>query len=338
MEKVGCYIIAELSANHNNDLSLAKETVLAIKESGANAVKFQTYTPDSMTLNLPGIDFEANPNGIWKGRRLYDLYKEAAMPYEWQEELSHFALENGLEWLSSPFDLSAVDFLESIHCPKYKIASFEIQDIPLIHYAASMKKPMIISTGIAQEKDIKLAIQTCIDAGNDDITILKCTTAYPAPFSEINLNTISLFIEELGVKVGLSDHTLGHTVPLGAVALGATVVEKHFILDRNLGGPDASFSMNPSEFKEMVLAIRNLEKALGEKTYDLTQQAAQSSAKGRSLFIVENVKKGELVTHQNVRSIRPAKGLHPMHYQKVIGKTFAADFKVGTPLHFSCLV
>ncbi len=327
-----CFIIAELSANHNNDFELAKKTVDAIKETGADAVKFQTYTPDSMTLNLSGKDFEANPNGIWAGRRLYDLYKEAAMPYEWQKDLSEYALSIGLQWLSSPFDIKAVDFLETLNCPMYKIASFEIQDIPLIEYAASKGKPMIISTGIALKEDIELAIDTCRRVGNNDITILKCTTAYPAPYEEVNLNTIQLYQSTFDVAVGLSDHTMGSVVPLGAVALGANVIEKHFILDRSIGGPDSSFSMNPEEFKSMVDDVRKLEKALGEETFDLTKSTVQSRTRGRSLYISKDVKKGDVITVENIQSIRPAYGLHPKYYSEIIGKKFKADLKKGTPL------
>ncbi|MCT4582258.1 MAG: pseudaminic acid synthase [Flavobacteriales bacterium] len=329
------YIIAELSANHNNDFELAKKTIKAMKESGADAVKFQTYTPDSMTFDIEGKDFEANPHSIWAGRRLYDLYKEAAMPYEWQKDLSEYALSLGLEWLSSPFDTQAVDFLETLDCPMYKIASFEILDIPLIEYAASKGKPMIISTGIAVKEDIELAIETCRKVGNNEVTILKCTTAYPAPFEEVNLNTIQLYQSTFDIKVGLSDHTMGSVVPLGAVALGASVIEKHFILDRSIGGPDSSFSMNPDEFKAMVDAVRKLEKALGKQTFELTKSTVQSRTRGRSLYISKDVAKGEQITAENIQSIRPAFGLHPKYYSEIIGKKFNADFKKGTPLSLS---
>ncbi len=332
-----CFIIAELSANHNNDFELAKKTVGAIKETGADAVKFQTYTPDSMTLNLSGKAFEANPSGIWAGRRLYDLYKEAAMPYEWQKDLSEYALSIGLQWLSSPFDIKAVDFLESLKCPMYKIASFEIQDIPLIEYAASKGKPMILSTGIALKEDIELAIDTCRRVENNDITILKCTTAYPAPFEEINLNTIQLYQSTFDVDVGLSDHTMGSVVPLGAVALGANIIEKHFILDRSIDSPDSSFSMNPEEFKSMVDDVRKLEKALGEKTFELTKSTVQSRTRGRSLYVSKSVKKGEVITKDNIKSIRPAFGLHPKYLKEVLGKKVNCDLEKGTPLKMSVI-
>jgi pseudaminic acid synthase len=331
------YIIAELSANHNNDLALAKQTIKAIKESGADAVKFQTYTADSMTLDINGVDFEANPEGIWAGKKLYDLYTDASLPYEWHKELADYAMSLGLEWLSSPFDKAAVDFLETLDCPKYKIASFEIQDIPLIEYTASKGKPMIISTGIALKEDIELAIDTCKKAGNNDITILKCTTAYPAPYEEINLNTIPLFQKEFDVKVGLSDHTMGSVVPMGAVAFGAQVVEKHFILDRDLGGADSSFSMNPEEFKFMVDSIRNLEKALGIATFDLTSKTVMSRTRGRSLYVSQDVKRGDVLTLKNIRSIRPGFGLHPKFLKEVLGKKFSSNYEKGTPLSFEQL-
>ncbi|MBQ4820082.1 pseudaminic acid synthase [Aquimarina sp. MMG016] len=331
------FIIAELSANHNNDLQLAKDTIYAMKESGADAVKFQTFTADSMTLNIDGKDFEANPKGAWAGRKLYDLYQETSLRYDWQIELSNYALSLGIQWFSSPFDFKAVDFLESINCPIYKIASFEILDIPLIEYAASKGKPMIISTGIAIEEDIKLAIETCKKVGNNDITILKCTSAYPAPYNEINLNVIPALKEKFNVKVGLSDHTMGSIVPLGAVSLGARVVEKHFILDRKLGGADSSFSMNPEEFTFMVKGIRQLEQALGTSSLEISDESKIARERGRSLYVSQDVKKGDFITKENIRSIRPAYGLHPKYYQEVLNKTFKKDIKKGTPLSFELI-
>jgi pseudaminic acid synthase len=328
-----CYIIAELSANHNNDFDLAKKTVKAIKKTGADAVKFQTYTADSMTINMNGPDFEANPNGIWAGKKLYDLYLEAAMPYEWQKELSIYAKSIGLEWLSSPFDIEAVDFLESIDCPVYKIASFEIADIPLIAYAAKQGKPMIISTGIAKLSDIELAVEACLNAGNDNITILKCTSAYPTPFNEVNLNTIPHLKKTFNKPVGLSDHTLGSEVAIAAVALGAQIVEKHFIIDRSIGGPDASFSMEPNEFKQMISGIRNVEKALGEVSYNLTDTTIESRKRGRSLYVINDVKKGETFTSENIKSIRPGYGLHPKYLHDIIGNKARYDLAKGTPFN-----
>lgn len=326
------YIIAELSANHNNDLALTKETIRAMKESGADAVKLQTYTPDSMTFDMDGVDFEANPNGIWAGQRLYDLYKKAALPYEWHDELMNYAKSLGLDCFSSPFDFHAVDFLEDLGVPSYKIASFEIQDIPLIKYTASKGKPIIMSTGIATEEDIALAVAACREVGNNDITLLKCTSAYPTPWNEINLQAIPLLKQRFGVKVGLSDHTMGHVVALGAVALGAQVVEKHFTLSRANGGVDSSFSMEPAEFADMVTQIRQLEQALGSATFELTEKQLGSRTRGRSLFVSADVKAGEQITKDNIKSIRPGNGLHPKYYDQLLKSIFVQDIDKGTPL------
>lgn len=331
LKKQSCYIIAELSANHNNDFGLAKRTIKAMKDSGADAVKFQTYTPDAMTIDMNGADFEANPKGLWAGRKLYDLYKEAAMPYEWHKELADYAMSLGLDWLSSPFDINAVDFLESINCPAYKIASFEITDIPLVEHVAKLGKPIIMSTGIATLSDIELAVNTCINAGNNNISLLKCTTAYPAPFEEVNLTTIANLKETFHTTVGLSDHTMGSEVAIAAVALGAEVVEKHFILDRSLGGPDSAFSMEPVEFKQMVSGIRNIEKALGSVNYKLTDATIESRKRGRSLYVIKDIQKGEVFTSENVKSIRPAHGLHPKYFNAIIGEKARFDLKKGTP-------
>lgn len=326
------YFIAELSANHNNDFQLAKDTISAMKEAGANAIKFQTYNAESLTIDAKTGYFAPLKDGLWKGYTPYQLYSEAAMPYEWQPKLAEHALSLDLDWFSSPFDFAAVDFLESINCPIYKIASLEIQDIPLIEYAASKGKPMIMSTGIARLSDIELAVDACKKIGNSDITLLKCTSAYPSPYNEINLKTIPHMKETFGLPVGLSDHTMGIEVALGAVALGAEVIEKHFILDRNSGGADSSFSMEPAEFKQMVDGIRNLELALGEVNYELTESTKKSRTRGRSLFVVEDIKKGEELTPQNIRSIRPGAGLHPKHYKSILGKIANQDIMKGTPL------
>lgn len=325
-------IIAELSANHNNDFDLAKRTIMAMKESGADAVKFQTYTADSLAIDVNNEIFGPRKGGLWKGWRPYDLYKEASMPYEWQPKLAKYANELGLDWFSSPFDFDGVDFLESINCPIYKIASFEIVDIPLIKYVAKTGKPIIMSTGIARLTDIELAIDACKRLGNHEITLLKCTSAYPSPYNEINLKTIPHMKETFGLQVGLSDHTMGIEVALGAVALGAVAVEKHFILDRSQGGHDSSFSMEPAEFKQMVNGIRNIEQAIGTVNYNLTEKTIESRKRGRSLFVVENIKAGELFTNQNIRSIRPANGLHPKYYEKVLEKKAIKEIKKGTPL------
>lgn len=325
------YIIAELSANHNNNLELAKNTITAMKESGANAVKFQTYTADSLTLDVDNEYFQPKTDGLWKGYTLHQLYSEAAMPYQWYPELIAHTKSIGLEWFSSPFDSKGVQFLESLDCPKYKIASFEIQDIPLIRSIAQTGKPIILSTGIAKLSDIELALETIYKEGNKNVSLLKCTSAYPAPFEEINLKTIPHMKETFNCPVGVSDHTLGAEVALGAVALGAEIVEKHVVMNRKQGGVDSSFSMEPTEFKQMVNSIRNLEKALGRINYDLTEKTIESRKRGRSLFIVADVKKGEMFTEENVRSIRPGGGLHPKYLNDIIGKSAIRNIKKGTP-------
>ena len=325
------FIIAELSANHMNDYEIAVETIKAMADAGADAVKFQTYTPDTITIDCDNEYFQIKQGTIWDGQVLYDLYDDAYMPWEWQEDLMKLANDLGLIAFSSPFDKTSVDFLEDIDVPAYKIASFEITDIPLIKYVASKGKPIIISTGIADKEDIELAIETCKNAGNDQIAILKCTSSYPAPLEEINLNTIPALIDEFNVEVGLSDHTMGSEVAIASVSLGAGIIEKHFILDRNMGGPDGAFSMEPQEFKKMVEGIRNVEKALGKVTFKLSEKAKLNKEFSRSLFAVEDIKKGEIVTNDNVRSIRPGFGLHPKYLKDIIGKKVKQDIKRGTP-------
>jgi len=326
--KDNVFIIAELSANHNNDFDIAVNTIKAMAESGADAVKVQTYTADSLSIDIDNEYYKAKTEGLWKGYRPYDLYKEAAMPYEWQPRLQKVAHGLGLEFFSSPFDKEGVDFLETLNVPKYKIASFEITDIPLIEYAASKGKPMIISTGVAEIEDIQLALDTCRKTGNDDITILKCTSNYPATIEDANLLTIPDLKNRFGTNVGVSDHTMGHTVPVVAVSLGAVVVEKHFILDRTMGGPDSAFSMEPDEFKRMVEEIRNAEKSLGQISYDVSEK---DKLRRRSLFVVNNVKQGEKVSVQNVRSVRPGHGAPPRLLPEVLGKIFCKDMKKGEP-------
>jgi pseudaminic acid synthase len=323
------FIIAELSANHNNDFNLAVKTIEAMADAGADAVKVQTYKPESLTIDSDTGYFAPKTEGLWKGYTPWKLYSEAAMPYEWQPKLKRIAEDLGLVFFSSPFDKEGVEFLESMNVPLYKIASFEITDIPLIEYAASKGKPMIISTGVAEIEDIELAIETCQKVGNNDITLLKCTSQYPATIEQANLLTIPDMKQKFGVKIGLSDHTMGHLVPTVAVSLGAAVVEKHFILDRKLGGPDSAFSMEPREFKEMVQAIRQVEAALGKVTYEVSDN---DKNRRRSLFVVEDIKAGEIITAKNVRSIRPGFGLHPKYLKEVIGKTFKEDVEKGTRL------
>lgn len=322
------YIIAELSANHNNDIDIAIKTIHAMAEAGADAVKVQTYTADSLSIDVNNEFYKAKTEGLWKGYRPYDLYREASMPYEWQPKLQKVARDLGLEFFSSPFDPEGVDFLETLDVPRYKIASFEITDIPLIEYAASKGRPMIMSTGIAEEEDIQMAVNACRKAGNDDITLLKCTSNYPATMEDANLVTIPDLRERFGTEVGVSDHTMGFTVPVVAVSLGATVVEKHFILDRSLGGPDSAFSMEPGEFKQMVEEVRKAEKTLGKVSYEVSEK---DKLRRRSLFVVKDIKKGELITKENVRSVRPGHGLSPRYQPEIIGNKAKVELKKGTP-------
>jgi pseudaminic acid synthase len=326
------FIIAELSANHNGDLQVALETIRAAKRSGADAVKIQTYTADTLTIDCKNEYFKINHGTAWDGEYLYDLYNRAHTPWEWHEEIFSVAKEEGIICFSSPFDNTAVDLLEKLSTPIYKIASFEIQDIPLISYAASKGKPMILSTGIAEVEDIELAIETCRKAGNNDITILKCTSAYPADPKDANLLTIPDIKKRFGVKVGLSDHTMGIEGPVVATALGATVIEKHFIIDKSIGGPDAHFSLDEKEFAEMVKAVRLAEQMKGIVDYKMTEKKKKSRQFSRSLFIVKHVKKGGLITLKNVKSIRPGFGMHPKHLSELIGKKFNDDYEKGTPL------
>lgn len=322
-------IVAELSANHNGKLETAIESIKAIKRTGANAVKLQTYTADSITIDCDKSDFQINYGSHWDGQTMHQLYQQAYTPWEWHEELFRIAREEGLICFSSPFDKSAVDFLEKLDNPIYKIASPEITDIPLIEYVASKKKPIILSTGVATKDDIQLAIETCRQVENDEITVLKCTSSYPAPIEEANLAVIPDLATRFNVKVGLSDHTIGVTAPMVATALGATMIEKHFIIDRSIGGPDAFFSMNESEFTNMVKNIREVESSLGEINYSLTEKQLKSKEYCRSLYIVQDVKMGDIITEENVRSIRPGYGLHPKYLPKILGKKVNRDLKKG---------
>ena len=326
------FVVAELSANHLQDLDLALKTIEAIKESGADAVKLQTYTPDTITLNVKNEHFMIKEGTLWDGQYLYDLYKKAYTPWEWHEKLFNFARELGLVCFSSPFDKTAVDFLEGLGTPAYKVASFEIVDIPLIEYIASKGKPIIISTGIATLSDIEEAIKACKRVGNEQIILLKCVSEYPTPYEDANLRTIPNMRETFGVSVGLSDHTLGIAVPIASVALGAVMVEKHFILDRSLGGPDSAFSLEPEEFKAMVSAIRQVEKALGKVSYELTERQKAMRKFSRSLFVAKDMKAGEVFTEENVRSVRPGVGLHPKYLRDILGRRARFDIKAGTPL------
>ncbi|MEJ5338866.1 MAG: pseudaminic acid synthase [Aquificaceae bacterium] len=331
------FVVAELSANHLQNLDLALKTIEAIKESGADAVKLQTYTPDTITLNIRNEHFMIREGTLWDGQYLYDLYKKAYTPWEWHQKLFEFARSLGLICFSSPFDRTAVDFLEELGTPAYKVASFEITDIPLIEYIASKGKPVIISTGIATLSDIEEALQACRRVGNDQVILLKCVSEYPTPFEDANLRTIPNMIETFGVPVGLSDHTLGIAVPVAAVTLGAVMVEKHFILDRSLGGPDSAFSLEPAEFRAMVEAIRQVEKALGKVSYELTEKQKRMRKFSRSLFVAEDIKAGEVFTQEKVRSVRPGYGLHPRYLKEILGRRARVDIPAGTPLSWELI-
>lgn len=325
----GVFIIAELSANHNGSLETALETIRAAKRTGADAIKLQTYTADTLTIQSDKEDFKIKAGSIWDGKTFYDLYKSAYTPWEWHQAIFDCAKEEGLICFSSPFDKTAVDLLEELDAPAYKIASFEITDIPLIEYVASKGKPIILSTGIAGLKDIELALDACRRMGNNEIALLKCTSSYPAPIEEANMAMIPEFKERFGVIPGLSDHTMGSTVPVVATALGARIIEKHFILDRSIGGPDASFSMNEAEFTAMVKAVREAEQAVGKVSYELTEKQKKGKDFSRSLYVVRDIKKGEVITEENVRSIRPGFGLHPKHYGEILGKKASRDLNKG---------
>lgn len=322
-------IIAEMSANHNQHLDIALDTIRAAKKAGADAVKIQTYTADTLTLDCDKPDFVCG-KGLWEGQTLYSLYQKAFTPWEWHEEIFRVAREEGITCFSTPFDKTAVDLLESLNNPIYKIASFEITDIPLIKYIASKHKPIILSTGIAMEEDIRFALDTIYSEGNKDVTLLKCTSAYPAPIEDANLLTIPDMKQRFGVKVGLSDHTEGNIVPMAAVALGAEVVEKHFIIDRSIGGPDAAFSMTKEEFADMVENVRKIEKTLGIVSYPTDPSKIKGREYSRSLYVSEDMLEGEVITEKNVRSVRPGFGLHPKYLPEIIGKVVKTDLTKGT--------
>lgn len=322
------FIVAELSANHGHKLELALESVRAAKEAGADAIKIQTYTSETMTLDCNKPDFILGP-GLWEGDTFFQLYRKAYTPWEWHQAIFDEAKKLGIVCFSTPFDTTAVDFLEELGNPITKIASFEITDVAFLRYAAKIGKPMVISTGIAIPDDIELAVRTCKDAGNNDITLLKCTSAYPAPIEAANLMTMVDMKQRYGVKVGLSDHTMGHDVAVAAVALGATMVEKHFIMDRSIGGPDAAFSMEKEEFAAMVKAIRNVEKALGEVVYPTDPTKIKGREFSRSLYVAKDIKAGEKFTEENVRSVRPGFGLHPKYLPEILGKTAVCDLEMG---------
>lgn len=330
------FIVAELSANHNGKLENALEGVRAAKEAGADAIKIQTYTADTITIDCENEYFQINHGSIWDGTTLHKLYQEAGTPYEWHEAIFKTAADAGIICFSSPFDETAVDLLENLGCPAYKIASPEILDINLIRRVALTGKPVIISSGIASFSDIELAVKTCREVNNNQIIVLKCTAEYPAPVEKANLATISHISQTFNVLSGLSDHTLGITVPVLSVAMGASMIEKHFIVDRSIGGPDASFSLDFNQFKEMVEAVRLAEKAIGKVTYkDEISQTGDRGMVGRSLFVVKDIQAGEKFTEYNIRSIRPGYGLHPKFLMKVLGESASNDLRRGMPLRIT---
>lgn len=326
------FIVAEISANHNQDYNRAVEIIHAAKEAGADAVKLQTYTADTITIDCDDECFQINEGTIWDGTTLYKLYQEAYTPWEWQPRLKEEAKKLGLECFSSPFDFTSVDFLEEMKVPAYKIASYEINDIPLIRKIARLHKPVIFATGIAYPEDIERALSVCREEGNEDIILLKCVSSYPTPYEAVNLNVIPTLAKTYDCLTGISDHTMGTIVSAGAIPLGAKMVEKHLTLRRSDGGPDSAFSMEPEEFKKMVNEIRILEKALGSSEYVLTDTQKIEHEGSRSLFVVKDIPKGGLLTSENIRSIRPGNGLHTMYYEEVLGKHAKHFLKKGTPL------
>lgn len=326
------FIIAEMSANHLQDYDRAVRIIHAAKEAGADAIKLQTYTADTLSLDCDSEVFRIKGGTIWDGTTEYKLYQEAYTPWEWQPKLMEEAGKLGLECFSSPFDFTAVDFMKEMQMPAYKIASYEINDIPLIRKIAKLHKPMIFATGIAYLEDIERALSVCREEGNEDVILLKCVSSYPTPYETTNLRTIPTLAAAFDCLMGLSDHTMGSTVPVTSVALGAKVIEKHLTLSRADGGPDGAFSMEPAEFKDMVDQVRIAETALGSPAYTLTPVQIREHAGSRSLFAVKDIREGEMLTPENIRSIRPGGGLHTMYYEEVLGKTARCEIKRGTPL------
>ncbi len=331
------FIVAELSGNHNGDYNRAVEIIHAAAEAGADAVKLQTYTADTITIDCNKPWFMTSEGSLWEGRTLHDLYKEAYTPWEWHQGLMEEANKLGLECFSSPFDFTAVDYLENLNVPAYKIASFEINDIPLIRKIAKLHKPIIFATGIAYEEDIQRALDTCKEEGNEDVILLKCVSAYPTPYNLVNLRMMQNLSDKYNCVVGLSDHTPGGTIPVGSIALGAKMIEKHLTLDRSAGGVDDAFSMEPAEFAQMVKDVRIMEEALGSYDYALTDKQVKERSLSRSLFVVKDIKAGEELTPENVRSIRPGNGMHTMYYEEVLGKKASCDVEKGTPLSWDII-
>jgi pseudaminic acid synthase len=332
------YVVAELSANHNQDFDRAVQIIHAAKEAGADAVKLQTYTPDTITIASDRVEFRVKGGTIWDGRSLHDLYAEAFTPWEWQPRLKEVAEDLGMDLFSTAFDPSAVDFLEKMKVLVHKVASFELVDIPLIQKMARTGKSLIMSTGMATTEEIEEAVQAAREAGATQIALLKCTSAYPAAAEDMNLRTIAEMARRFGLPVGLSDHTMGIAAPVAAVALGACIIEKHLTPSRSLPGPDSTFSLEPHEFKAMVEAVRTAEKALGTVKFGGSGKEESSKVFRRSLFVVEDVKRGAALTDSNIRSIRPGHGLHPRHLPEVLGKRASKDIKRGTPLSWELVV
>lgn len=331
------YIIAELSANHGQKLSAALELIEAAADAGADAIKLQTYRADTITLDCDAPPFQIGEGTVWKGRRLYDLYEEAHTPWEWHAELFAAAAARGLACFSSPFDDTAVDFLETLDCPAYKIASFEIVDHGLIKKAAATGKPLIMSTGMASEEEVAEAVEVALKGGAGGLALLKCVSAYPAPPEEMNLRTIAYLSEKFSCISGLSDHTLGTAVPVTAVALGGKIIEKHLTMRRADGGPDAHFSLEPAEFAQMVDAVRVAERAVGTTSFELTDSQRASTQFRRSLFVCQTVRQGERFTRENVRSVRPGDGLPPKYLEEILGRKAAQDLEPGQPLRWEYL-
>ncbi len=325
----GTFIIAEMSANHNGDLQTALDTIKAAKECGANAIKLQTYTADTITLNSKEDDFMIDGGTLWDGQNLYELYEKAHTPWKWHKELFEYARSIDIDIFSSPFDKSAVDFLEALNPSAYKIASFEITDYELIRYTASKGKTIIISTGIAYEQEIQDAVDICRSVGNNNIILLKCTSAYPAPLADANLLTIADLSKRFGVVSGFSDHTIGSTAPIIAVSHGAKVIEKHFILDKSIGGADCEFSMDAKDFKDMVKNIRDAELLLGRVDYSMNEQKQKSRKYSRSIYVSKDIKKGEKFTNLNLKSVRPGYGMHPKYLNEVLGTIATKDYSFG---------
>lgn len=331
------FVVAELSANHNQDYGRAVEIIHAAAEAGADAIKLQTYTADSITIDCDDPCFQIKEGTIWDGTTLYKLYSQAYTPWEWQPRLMEEANKLGMECFSSPFDFASVDFLAQMKVPAYKIASYEITDIPLIRRAARLHKPIIFATGIAYPQDIERALDACRQEGNEDVILLKCVSSYPTPYEEVNLNMIPALAGTYDCLTGISDHTMGSIVSAASVALGSKMVEKHLTLKRSDGGPDGSFSMEPEEFGRMVQEIRIVEKALGSSQYHLTETQILERGDSRSLFVVEDIPAGGVLTPQNIRSIRPADGLHTMYYEEILGRKAKTFLKKGTPLQWELM-